>query len=97
MLKTIGSPSSKPCHRLESVRLVSLLRKGTWPEDANKLRLDRIAFLIETAQGSYVWDCCAFLSGALVEQLLGLKTPLKGIIISHPHVRIGSRKKGGPC
>ena len=45
-----------------------------------------VAFLIESASGSYIWDCCAFLSPALIDHLSKLKTPLKAIAISHPHV-----------
>ena len=46
-----------------------------------------IAILIETAAGSYLWDCAALLTPHLVAHLKSLDTPLKGIAISHPHVR----------
>ncbi|WWC58309.1 uncharacterized protein I303_100849 [Kwoniella dejecticola CBS 10117] len=41
--------------------------------------------LIETANGSYIWDCAALISLPLIGHLSKLKTPLKGIAISHPH------------
>lgn len=44
------------------------------------------ATLIQTSQGSFIWDCAAYISPALVAYLLNLEQPLKGIIISHPHV-----------
>lgn len=44
------------------------------------------AFLIETAGGSYIWECAAFLSLGLIGHLSELKKPLKAMAISHPHV-----------
>lgn len=44
------------------------------------------AFLIETNGGSYIWDCMGTLTPALVDYLTHLKTPLKAMAISHPHV-----------
>lgn len=37
--------------------------------------------------GSWIWDCAALLSPNLAAWLLDLKIPLRGIAISHPHVR----------
>ncbi|AFR97789.2 hydrolase [Cryptococcus neoformans C23] len=42
-------------------------------------------FLIETAGGSYIWECSAFLSLGLIGHLSELKKPLKAMAISHPH------------
>ncbi|OCF45103.1 hydrolase [Kwoniella heveanensis CBS 569] len=47
--------------------------------------INQTPILIETADGSYVWDCAAFLSLPLIGHLTSLKRPLKGIAISHPH------------
>jgi len=44
------------------------------------------AILIETAGGSYVWDCAAYISPQLISHLLNLPIPLKAMAISHPHV-----------
>jgi hypothetical protein len=45
-----------------------------------------LAILLETSEGSWIWDCSAFLSESLITHLRNLKGPLKGIVISHPHV-----------
>lgn len=47
---------------------------------------EKPAFLIETAGGSYIWECSAFLSLGLIGHLSELKKPLKAMAISHPHV-----------
>ncbi|WVQ79136.1 hypothetical protein IAT38_001231 [Cryptococcus sp. DSM 104549] len=47
--------------------------------------INQTPFLIETAGGSYIWECAAFLSLGLIGHLTELKTPLKAIAISHPH------------
>ena len=47
---------------------------------------EKLAFLIETAGGSYIWECSAFLSLGLIGHLSELKKPLKAMAISHPHV-----------
>ncbi|WVF66059.1 hypothetical protein IAT40_000797 [Kwoniella sp. CBS 6097] len=47
--------------------------------------INQTPILIETADGSYIWDCSAFLSLPLIGHLTSLKRPLKGIVISHPH------------
>ncbi len=44
------------------------------------------AALIETSHGSYVWDCAAWIDQSLVDHLKSLRSPLKAICISHPHV-----------
>ncbi|OCF73545.1 hydrolase [Kwoniella mangroviensis CBS 8886] len=41
--------------------------------------------LIETAEGSYIWDCSSFISLPLIGHLSKLDKPLKAIAISHPH------------
>ena len=45
-----------------------------------------IAILIETSEGSYIWDCAAYIGLPLISHLLSLSKPLKAIAISHPHV-----------
>ncbi|WVQ93691.1 hypothetical protein IAU59_000767 [Kwoniella sp. CBS 9459] len=47
--------------------------------------INQTPILIETGDGSYIWDCAAFLSLPLVGHLTSLERPLKGIVISHPH------------
>ncbi len=47
---------------------------------------DFAAILIETAGGSYLWDCAAAISIQLISDLMSLEKPLKAIAISHPHV-----------
>ncbi|WVW81997.1 hypothetical protein I302_104002 [Kwoniella bestiolae CBS 10118] len=47
--------------------------------------INQTPILIETAEGSYIWDCSAFISLPLIGHLSKLKKPLKGIAISHPH------------
>jgi len=44
------------------------------------------AILIETSEGSYIWDCAAYIGLPLVSYLSSLSKPLKAIAISHPHV-----------
>lgn len=46
-----------------------------------------IAILIETSEGSYIWDCAAYIGFPLISYLSNLSKPLKAIAISHPHVR----------
>jgi hypothetical protein len=46
-----------------------------------------VAILIETFEGSYIWDCAAYIGLPLVSYLSSLSKPLKAIAISHPHVR----------
>jgi len=50
-----------------------------------------IAILIETSEGSYIWDCAAYIGLPLISYLSSLSKPLKAIAISHPHVRAISR------
>lgn len=45
-----------------------------------------VAILIKTSNGSYIWDCAAFISPHLIHHLSTLTQPLRGIAISHPHV-----------
>lgn len=52
------------------------------------------AFIIETANGSFLWECSAFLSKALINVLLALDKPLKAIAISHPHVSTSDPSTG---
>ncbi len=52
--------------------------------------------MIETGRGSYVWDCAAFISLALVGHLKSLKSPLRAMAISHPHVSHLSLVSFGP-
>ncbi|WVO13301.1 hypothetical protein L204_100914 [Cryptococcus depauperatus] len=47
--------------------------------------INQTPFLIETAEGSYIWECTAFLSVELIGYLTQLKKPLRAIAISHPH------------
>lgn len=44
------------------------------------------AILIKTSRATYMWDCNAFLSEDLFNQLRTMQPPLKAIAISHPHV-----------
>lgn len=41
--------------------------------------------LIKTSRATYMWDCNAFLSENLFNQLTTMQPPLKAIAISHPH------------
>ncbi|KAL1411864.1 hypothetical protein Q8F55_002839 [Vanrija albida] len=41
--------------------------------------------VLETAEGSVIWDCSAVITEPLVAHLVALKRPLKAIAISHPH------------
>ncbi|ODN76721.1 hypothetical protein L202_05346 [Cryptococcus amylolentus CBS 6039] len=47
--------------------------------------INQTPFLIQTAEGSYIWDCAAFLSVGLIGHLTALEKPLKAMAISHPH------------
>ncbi|WWC66731.1 uncharacterized protein I206_100636 [Kwoniella pini CBS 10737] len=47
--------------------------------------INQTPILIETFNGSYIWDCSALISLPLIGFLSKLKRPLKGIAISHPH------------
>lgn len=52
--------------------------------------LTDIAILLRTSAGSFIWDCAAYLSPELVSYLETLQPGLRGIAISHPHVRYPS-------
>ncbi|KAK1927792.1 hypothetical protein DB88DRAFT_507865 [Papiliotrema laurentii] len=47
--------------------------------------INQTPILLETANGSYIWDCSAALTLHLISHLLSLSKPLKAIAISHPH------------
>ncbi|WWC85986.1 uncharacterized protein L201_000857 [Kwoniella dendrophila CBS 6074] len=47
--------------------------------------INQTPIIIESSEGSYIWDCSAFISLPLIGYLNKLKRPLKGISISHPH------------
>ena len=78
--RTGGSASSIPSPPSASIKPVRLLR-------SHERAADRPAILIETAEGSYIWDCAAFISPHLIAHMSELRTPLKAIAVSHPHVR----------
>ncbi|WRT63881.1 uncharacterized protein IL334_000807 [Kwoniella shivajii] len=47
--------------------------------------INQTPILIETSEGSYIWDCASFISLPLVGHLTTLSKPLRAIAISHPH------------
>ncbi|KAI9632904.1 uncharacterized protein MKK02DRAFT_19982 [Dioszegia hungarica] len=80
-----------------SLTQLSSSRRNTILEDTDDHRvkfigteagfaINQTPILLETAEGSYIWDCSAYISTALIHYLSKeLRTPLRGIAISHPH------------
>ncbi|TXT07490.1 hypothetical protein VHUM_03210 [Vanrija humicola] len=74
--RTRASRSSRPSRSSPSLRRVSI--------SPACVKLTP-AFLLETFEGSFIWDCSAVLTPPLIAHLTHLRRPLKAMAISHPH------------
>lgn len=91
--RTGGSRQSepRPASRLAKRVCTVLDQEALLSAAAGRRYLPRVdshvlAFLIETGDGSYIWDCAAAITLPLIAYLTRLEKPLKAIAISHPHV-----------